>query len=173
MRNTNVRLLLISALILNVAIAAKTPSKIAEADLSSATQKNLKAEVIFQTVPEGLKITADATGLTPNTTHGFHVHQVGKCEGPDFKTAGDHFNPTNMKHGSPKSEMSHMGDMGNLVANAKGEAHMEMILKKDEAKDLQEFAGKSVIIHAKADDFKTQPSGDSGARIACGVIKMN
>ncbi|WPU63525.1 superoxide dismutase family protein [Peredibacter starrii] len=173
MRNTNIRLLLISALVINVAIAAKAPQNIAEADLTSATKKDLKAEVIFQTVPEGLKITADATGLTPNSTHGFHVHKVGKCEGPDYKSAGDHFNPTNMQHGSPKSEKSHMGDMGNLVANAKGEAHMEMILKKDEAKDLKEFAGKSVVIHAKADDFKSQPAGDSGARIACGLIKFN
>lgn len=166
-------LLLVPALIMNVAFAAKPAPQIAEADLTSASMKNLKAEVIFQTVPEGLKITADATGLTPNSTHGFHVHKVGKCEGPGYKTAGDHFNPTNMEHGSPKSEASHMGDMGNLVANAKGEAHMEMILKKDEAKDLKEFAGKSVVIHAKADDLKTQPAGDSGDRIACGVIKLN
>lgn len=171
MRNTTIRLLLLSFLLINYSIAAKKAPE-AEADLTSVSNKNLNAVVMFKDTPEGLKITAHATGLTPNSTHGFHIHQVGKCEGPDYKTAGDHFNPTNMKHGAPQSEKSHLGDMGNLTANAKGEAHLDIILAKADSKDTKELVGKSVLIHEKGDDFKTQPSGGSGARIACGVIKM-
>lgn len=173
MRNTTVRLLLLSVLLINYSIAAKNAKMPeAEADVTSATNKNINAVVLFKDTDDGLKITAHATGLTPNSTHGFHIHQMGKCDGPDYKSAGDHFNPTKMKHGAPQSEKSHMGDMGNLKADAKGEAHMEMVLSKADAKELKEISGKSVLIHEKADDYKSQPAGDSGARIACGVIKM-
>lgn len=171
MRTTTIRLLLLSFLMINYSIAAKKSSE-AEADLTSLSNKNINAVVLFKDTSEGLRITAHATGLTPNSTHGFHIHEVGKCEGPEYKTAGDHFNPTKMKHGAPESEKSHMGDMGNLTANDKGEAHLELVLAKADAKETKELIGKSVLIHEKADDYKTQPSGGSGARIACGVIKM-
>ncbi len=145
----------------------------AEAKLTSPSVKSLSAKVLLTEVPEGLKITADVSGLKPGAVHGFHIHEVGKCEGPDYKSAGNHFNPSESKHGGPASGMKHQGDLGNLVANDKGVAKVEVIVESNGKNSLEQYIGKSVIIHAKADDFSSQPSGDSGDRIACGVISAS
>ena len=145
--------------------------KTLEAEISSFKEKNIKGDVIFEYVPEGVRVKAHVVGLVPNSRHGFHVHENGECAGPDYKTAGGHLNPANMRHGSPASSVSHMGDLGNLVANEKGEAHVDRILNKKEAAQIMELKGKAVLIHAKGDDLQTQPAGDAGGRIACGVIE--
>ena len=149
---------------------AITLASTAGATLSSPSMKKLTAEVELTQVPEGIKIVTTASGLTPGKVHGYHIHENGKCEGPDFKSAGEHFNPSETKHGGPAAGVNHMGDLGNLVADKKGVAKSEVVIKKPANKTLSQFIGKSVIIHAKADDFDTQPAGDSGDRIACGVI---
>lgn len=157
-------------LLATLIVPFSTFASTAEVKLTSPTVKTLSAKVVLTEVPEGLKITADVSGLKPGAVHGFHVHENGKCEGPDYKSAGEHFNPEETKHGSPAAGMKHMGDLGNLVANEKGIAKSEVIVKSKNKNALGQYLGKSVIIHAKPDDLATQPSGDSGDRIACGVI---
>ncbi len=160
------KFLLLPLILFPLSIQAGT----AEAKLSSPIMKNLSAKILLTEVQEGLKITADVTGLKPGSVHGFHIHEIGKCDGPDYKSAGDHFNPAGNKHGGPDSSTKHIGDLGNLIANEKGIAKAEVIVKSKDKNSLGHYVGKSVIIHARADDFATQPAGNSGDRIACGII---
>lgn len=140
----------------------------ASAQMHSDTMKSINGVVTFKKKEGLLLVTADFKGLKPNTKLGFHIHQNGVCEGPDYKTAGDHYNPTQMKHGSPDATQRHKGDMGNLQTDKNGNAKMTITLNET---TLEEIMGKSVLVHASADDFKTQPSGNSGARIACGLVR--
>ena len=110
-------------------------------------------------------VTAQVSGLKPLKSFGFHVHEFGAC-GKKGLQAGGHFNPYGARHGGPHSSKKHLGDMGNLKSDKKGLAFYSTELKAS----IEDFFGRSVLVHAKADDFKTQPSGASGARIACGVI---
>jgi len=121
----------------------------------------------------GVLITGQITGLAPNTTHGFHVHETGDCSAPDFKSAGGHFNPDNAMHGDPASTMHHLGDIPNIKSDAKGVATVNATITGATLNDggPHDLVGKALIVHAKKDDYKTQPSGDSGDRIACGVIE--
>ena len=126
--------------------------------------------VTFTEVADGVQVLAEITGLTPGN-HGFHVHEFGDCSAADLSSAGAHFNPTNKPHAGPDATERHVGDMGNVEADASGKAKLEYLdhqisLTNDQASVI----GRSVVVHAKADDLKSQPSGDSGARIACGVI---
>lgn len=167
---TKMSLLSFSVLLSFQVVAAKSVSK-AQAQITSSQNKEMKADIVFETTKDGVKVSGHAMGLEPNSKHGLHVHQNGECKAPDYKTAGDHFNPEGKKHGAPLAKESHLGDLGNLVANDKGEAHVELVLSQRKAEDLKKLVGKAVLIHKEADDLKTQPSGDSGARIACGIIK--
>jgi Cu-Zn family superoxide dismutase len=126
--------------------------------------------VTFTEVADGVQVHAEITGLTPGN-HGFHVHEFGDCSAADASSAGPHFNPTNNPHAGPDAAERHVGDMGNVEADASGKATLEYVdhqisLTTDE----RSVIGRSVVVHVKADDLKTQPAGDSGARIACGVI---
>jgi len=125
--------------------------------------------VTFTKVPGGVRIVADIEGLKPGE-HGFHVHEHGSCEG-DGTSAGGHYNPTNSKHGGPDSPERHVGDFGNLVANAEGKAHYDRVDTLISLEGEQSIIGKSLVIHADRDDFVTQPTGNSGPRIGCGLIK--
>lgn len=141
------------------------------ATLVSPSMKDLKTQVTITEEKDGAKVVVHASGLKAHSVHGIHVHEKGLCEGPDFKSAGEHFNPHGKAHGSPASGNRHIGDLGNLKANAEGVAHAELNFRGISASDVKSLIGKSVILHAKADDLKSQPSGESGDRIACGVIK--
>ena len=126
--------------------------------------------VTFTEEADGLRVQANLAGLTPGK-HGFHVHEFGDCSASDLASAGGHFNPTNKPHAGPDATERHEGDMGNIDADASGNAKLDYVdhhisLTSDE----QSVIGRSVVVHAKADDLKSQPAGDSGARIACGVI---
>ncbi len=107
--------------------------------------------------------------------HGFHVHEVGECSLPDFKSAGEHFNPTKDPHGGPESKARHLGDIANAKADENGRATIDVSVKGATLGDKDagpgEILGKALVVHAMPDDYKTQPSGGSGARIACGVIR--
>ncbi|MES2526728.1 MAG: superoxide dismutase family protein [Bdellovibrionota bacterium] len=159
-------LILFSFILFQSAYAA-TP--VGRAELNSPTTKMTgKLEMI--PVDEGMKLIAEVKGLKPGAVHGFHIHETGKCEGPDFKSAGEHFNPKKIDHGGPASHAHHTGDLGNLVANKEGVARTDIVLRNLSSDEINSLIGKSVIIHSKADDYATQPSGDSGDRVACGVI---
>jgi superoxide dismutase, Cu-Zn family len=110
----------------------------------------------------------------PPGEHGIHFHQNPKCEAPDFKSAGPHFNPENKKHGLENPDGHHAGDMQNIIVGATGKADVTLedkdVTLGDGANSLFSNGGTAIVIHAKADDMKTDPSGNSGDRIACGVI---
>jgi superoxide dismutase, Cu-Zn family len=126
--------------------------------------------VTFVPVADGVQIRAELIGLTPGK-HGFHVHEFGDCSAADASSAGAHFNPTNQPHAGPDTAARHEGDMGNVEADASGNAKLDYVDHQISlSNDARSAIGRSVVVHAKPDDLKTQPSGDSGARIACGVI---
>jgi Cu-Zn family superoxide dismutase len=115
-------------------------------------------------------IEGTVTGLAPNTEHGFHIHENGDCSG-DGKAAGDHFNPDRHEHAGPGQPMRHAGDLYNLKSDAQGKATLQQdvdAITLDPGKN--SVLGKALVVHAKSDDYKTQPAGDSGDRVACGVI---
>ncbi len=117
----------------------------------------------------GLRITLDVTGLTPGT-HGAHVHATGRCDAPDFMTAGGHWNPTGTKHGSLNPAGPHEGDLPNLVIGADGRGTLGITIPGATLDGLLDADGSAIVIHSAIDDLMTDPSGNSGARIACGVF---
>jgi superoxide dismutase, Cu-Zn family len=123
----------------------------------------------------GVRVKVNATDL-PEGPHGFHFHEAGKCEAPDFESAGGHFNPTGASHGMEQKEGPHAGDLPNLEVGADGTVADEFLaehvtLESGLENSLLQEGGTALVIHAKADDGKTQPSGDSGDRIACGIVE--
>ena len=134
---------------------------------------DVKGTITFTATGHGVRVQANVEGLTPNGTHGFHIHEKGDLSDPKLTSAGPHFNPTGGKHGGPEGDARHGGDLGNLKADANGKATYEGEvhgISIDGEKD--GIVGRSVIVHAKEDDLKTDPSGNSGARIAGGVIEL-
>ena len=147
--------------------AAKT-----KVELKDAQGKPVGDVILWDQGP-GVALEVKLHDLTPGV-HAIHFHQVPKCEGPDFKSAGGHFNPESKKHGFENPEGHHAGDMPNFTVDAKGKADAKLEDKDvdlgAEAHSLFSNGGTALVIHAKADDYKTDPSGKSGDRIACGVL---
>jgi Cu-Zn family superoxide dismutase len=120
-----------------------------------------------------VRIVADLNGLPPNSTHGFHIHEKGDLSDPGFAKAGGHYNPQAHHHAGPTDAQRHAGDMGNLATDAQGHAHLELTVDNISVNgELNPVVGKAVIIHAKADDLQTQPTGNAGERIGGGVIEL-
>jgi Cu-Zn family superoxide dismutase len=134
------------------------------------TQGNkVTGTVRFTQVSDGIKVVADLQGLTKGK-HGIHIHECGDCTALDGTSAGGHFNPKAMSHGSPMDAMRHEGDMGNIEADEAGNAHLEYVDKTLSFDGDASIIGRSIIIHQNEDDMKTQPTGNAGPRVACGVI---
>jgi Cu-Zn family superoxide dismutase len=137
--------------------------------LSPAKDKTVKGVVTFTQTDKGVRVFAHLEGLTPGK-HGFHIHEFGDCTASDLTSAGGHFNPTQMSHGAPTDETRHSGDLGNIVADEKGMATLDWVDPMMQLAGPNSIIGHAVIVHAKEDDLKTQPTGNAGGREACGVI---
>lgn len=147
----------------------------AQAVLASASDSKVSGELSFAPTDQGVHITGRITGLKPDSTHGFHIHEHGDCSTPDASSAGGHFNPTQQPHGHPAQGQRHAGDLPNQTANAEGVVTVDVL-----AHDVKlgtggstDILGGAVIVHAQPDDYSSQPSGNAGARIACGVITLD
>lgn len=163
--------LLALALALPIATAAAEPT--ARATLKDP-QGKVKGEATFSQDRGGVRVKVRVTGLAPGK-HGIHVHAAGKCEAPDFKSAGPHFNPTSKKHGLESPEGAHAGDLPNITVGADGKGKATLVAAGatlgEGAGSLLGPEGTALVVHADPDDGRTDPSGNSGGRIACGVIE--
>jgi Cu-Zn family superoxide dismutase len=150
------------------AVFAQEPTK-AIAVLHPTQGNHVEGTVTFTKSGDEIKIVADVTGLAPGK-HGFHVHQFGDCSSPDGNAAGGHFNPTKAPHAGHDAAQRHVGDLGNLEADASGKAHLELTDNMMTMSGEKSIIGRGVIVHEKEDDLKSQPVGNAGGRLACGVI---
>lgn len=145
----------------------------AAAALAGASGSSVTGQLTFTGGSDGVTVSGELTGLPPESVHGFHIHESGDCSAPDAKSAGEHFNPEMALHGAPGTTPRHLGDIPNIQSDATGRALVNATIDGATLGDAgpHDLVGKAVIAHAKPDDYKTQPSGDSGDRIACGVIR--
>ncbi|MEO7916490.1 MAG: superoxide dismutase family protein [Dokdonella sp.] len=149
------------------------PTATATATLKAADGSKVSGELMFAPNSAGIHVTGTINGLKAGAKQGFHIHETGDCSAPDFKSAGGHFNPDGKDHGNPDSAMHHAGDMMNLAASETGTASVDTIvpgLTLGDGGD-HDAMNRAIVIHAGADDYTSQPAGDSGDRVACGVIE--
>lgn len=145
----------------------------ATAVVKSASGSKVSGKISFEQLGDTVTMKGDLRHLSPGS-HGFHIHEKGDCSATDASSAGDHFNPTKARHGSPdRPRKHHAGDFGNVVADPRGRGRIHVMTK-----DISLLSGKtsvvgrSFVVHETEDDLKSQPAGNSGARIGCGVIEL-
>jgi superoxide dismutase, Cu-Zn family len=148
------------------------PAAEAVAQIAPTQGNTVTGALALAQSPEGVHITGSIQGLKPDAEFGFHVHEKGDCTAPDGSSAGGHFNPTQAQHGNPTGPTHHAGDMLNIKSNGEGVAQVDVTaagtsLHGDPGTDVM---GKAIVVHESPDDYTTQPSGNSGKRVACGVI---
>ena len=152
---------------------AESPRAVAEATLNPTTGSSVSGSLqIFQVNADTVRVVAQVQGLAPGSEHGFHIHEKGDCSAPDGMSAGGHYNPSSHQHGKA-GPTSHVGDLPSLVADGNGVAKLSWETRSLSAGTGQanDVKGRGVIVHKDKDDFTTQPTGNSGARLACGVIR--
>ncbi len=151
-----------------------SPAQQAVVNLASASGSLVSGRLTAVPMGNGVHLTGTIGGLSAGSHHGFHIHEKGDCSAADASSAGGHFNPTGQPHGRAMQGPHHAGDSDNIVANASGVATVDthlsgVTLGGSAANDI---AGRAIVVHAAADDYSSQPSGNAGARVACGVIKV-
>jgi len=148
------------------------PPATARAELKNAKGESVGSAQLTET-PAGVLLHATLSGLPPGA-HAFHIHEVGRCEAPDFTSAGGHFNPGGQHHGFANPQGAHAGDLPNIFVPEGGKTEVEVLARGvtlgSGPAGLLDANGSSLVIHASADDYKTDPAGNAGGRIACGVI---
>jgi Cu-Zn family superoxide dismutase len=164
---------LMTATVLASALALAAPAF--AADTATAILKDPDGKevgkVTLTAVPTGVLLDADLTALPPGD-HAFHIHEFGKCETPDFKSAGGHFNPEEDEHGLMNKAGPHSGDMPNIHVPENGKLHIEVLNQMvNLSQGLLDADGSAIVIHEGPDDYTSDPAGDAGPRIACGVIE--
>ena len=169
MRTSSVAVILASCAM--AVVVAQGAADTAKADLKSADGKNMGTVTLTDT-PHGVLMHVALTGV-PEGPHGFHIHQTGKCE-PPFTTAGGHFNPASKQHGAENAMGMHAGDLPNVTVPAGGSLTFDVLAPdvtlKAGANSLLDADGSAVVLHATGDDYKSDPAGNAGARLACGVV---
>ena len=153
----------------SLSLAAPAPVTKAVAVLSPLGSSGVSGTVTFTKAEGGVRVQAQLKGLKPGD-HGFHVHEFGDCSAPDGTSAGGHFNPAGAPHAGPHDPQRHAGDMGNVTAGVDGGASVDYVDPQASFDGPNDILGRGVIVHEKGDDLKTQPTGNAGGRVACGVI---
>jgi superoxide dismutase, Cu-Zn family len=144
---------------------------VATAQLKPTQGNTASGKVEFRQSGDLVHVKVDIVGLAPGSEHGFHVHERGDCSAPDAMSAGGHFNPAGVGHGTYEHAPHHAGDLPNLKADDKGEVHTSFdVTYLSVGSGGSDVAGRSVVLHRDPDDYKSQPAGNSGPRLACGVI---
>ncbi|MFC7299653.1 superoxide dismutase family protein [Herminiimonas aquatilis] len=166
----------LSAVVVVTACAGFSKSPTTAEAIMKPTQGNTTSGIVsFTQQDDKVLVNARIQGLSPGL-HGFHIHEKGDCSAPDATSAGGHFNPSGTKHGSPTTAEHHGGDFGNLTADATGTATLAIAVPASQislsASGANSIIGKGLIVHADPDDYITQPTGNSGKRLACGVIGL-
>lgn len=156
------------------AIPTLSTAKQAVANLASSSGSLVSGKATLVPMQGGVHITGTVGGLPPNSAHGFHVHEKGDCSAVDAMSAGAHFNPFVATHGRANVGAHHSGDMDNVVADAEGVARLNVHLSGVTLGGgaVNDIAGRALVVHAAADDYTSQPAGNAGARVACGVINV-
>lgn len=143
----------------------------ASAQLQPTTGNSTTGSATFTQVGDKVRVVANLSGLTPGQEHAFHIHEAGDCSSGDGMSAKGHFNPYGKPHGNPATAERHAGDLPALKADASGNATLDTALDVMTVKPgPASIVGRGLIVHASPDDYKTQPTGNAGARVACGVI---
>jgi Cu-Zn family superoxide dismutase len=159
------------ALVAGSASAREEAPAVAKAMLEPRSGSTVTGQATFTEGPDGVRIVVQVEKAPPGL-HGLHIHEKGDCSDPEAKSAGGHFNPTGMEHAGPMAEKHHAGDLGNIEVKADGTGTLEITSKMLTVKaGPNSVVGRSVIFHEKEDDLKTQPTGNAGGRLACGVIR--
>ena len=156
------------------AAPAVSTAQAGSVNLASSSGSLVSGKVTLRPMGDGVHLTGTVGGFAANSHHGIHVHEKGDCSAVDASSAGGHFNPTATVHGKAGSGAHHAGDMDNLAADGEGVARVDIHLRSvtlggGAANDI---AGRALIVHLAPDDYRSQPAGNSGARVACGIITV-